>query len=405
MESTAATNVAPVPEAEGKVEQNITPWEVESGESGIDYNKLIDQFGCTPIDEALLQRMERVTGKPVHPWLKRGLFFSHRALNEILDAAEAKQPFYLYTGRGPSSEALHLGHMIPFMFTKYLQDAFDVPLVIQMTDDEKFLWKDLTLEEAHRLTYENVKDIIAVGFDPRKTFIFSDLEYVGHMYPNIVKIQKCVTTSQVKAIFGFTDSDNIGKYAYPAVQAAPSFSSSFPHIFGRNSNVRCLIPCAIDQDPFFRMTRDVAPRIGFLKPAVIHSKFFPALQGPKTKMSASTPGSAIFMTDKPDEIKRKVAKYAFSGGRETVEEHRRLGGNCDVDVPYQYLSIFCFDDSKLNRIREEYSSGRMLTGEIKKELVDVLTPIVLEHQRARLAVTDEVVKTFLTPRRLEFGKN
>jgi tryptophanyl-tRNA synthetase len=100
-----------------------------------------------------------------------------------------------------------------------------------------------------------------------------------------------------------------------------------------------------------------------------------------------------------------VAKYAFSGGRETVEEHRRLGGNCDVDVPYQYLSIFCFDDSKLNRIREEYSSGRMLTGEIKKELVDVLTPIVLEHQRARLAVTDEVVKTFLTPRRLEFGKN
>jgi tryptophanyl-tRNA synthetase len=42
-----------------------------------------------------------------------------RALNEILDAAEAKQPFYLYTGRGPSSEALHLGHMIPFMFTKY----------------------------------------------------------------------------------------------------------------------------------------------------------------------------------------------------------------------------------------------------------------------------------------------
>ncbi len=49
-----------------------------------------------------------------------------------------------------------------------------------MTDDEKFLWKDLTLEDAHRLTYQNAKDIIAVGFDPRKTFIFSDLEYVGY---------------------------------------------------------------------------------------------------------------------------------------------------------------------------------------------------------------------------------
>jgi len=382
-------------------EQVVTPWDVVGV---IDYNKLIDQFGCTAIDDSLLERMERITGKPVHPWLRRGLFFSHRALEEILSAAEAGEPFYLYTGRGPSSEALHLGHMIPFMFTKWLQDAFDVPLVIQMTDDEKFLWKDLTLAEAHRLAYENAKDIIAVGFDPRKTFIFSDLEYVGHMYPNIVKIQKCVTESQVRGIFGFDSSDNIGKFSYPAIQAAPSFSSSFPHIFGPSSKVRCLVPCAIDQDPFFRMTRDVAPRLGFLKPAVIHSKFFPALQGPKTKMSASTPISAIFMTDTPEEIKKKVQKYAFSGGQETVEEHRRLGGNCDIDVPYQYMSIFCFDDGKLKRIREEYSSGRMLTGEIKNELVQELVPIILEHQRRRAAVTDNDVKAFFTPRRLEFGK-
>lgn len=55
---------------------------------------------------------------------------------------------------------------------------FNVPLVIQMTDDEKFLWKDLQLEEAHRLAYENAKDIIACGFDFRKTFIFSDLDYM-----------------------------------------------------------------------------------------------------------------------------------------------------------------------------------------------------------------------------------
>jgi len=389
-------------QASTKVEQEVTPWEVVAGEEGIDYDKLIIQFGSVPIDKSLLERIERVTGKPVHPWLRRGLFFSHRSLNEVLDAVEAGKPFYLYTGRGPSSEALHLGHMIPFIFTKYLQDVFDVPLVIQMTDDEKFLWKDLTLEEAHRLTYENAKDIIAVGFDPRKTFIFSDLDYVGHMYRNIVKIEKCVTASQVKGIFGFTDSDNIGKYSYPAIQAAPSFSSSFPHIFGANSNFHCLIPCAIDQDPFFRMTRDVAPRLGFLKPAVIHSKFFPALQGPKTKMSASVPMSAIFMTDTQKQVDEKVKKYAFSGGRDTIEEHRRLGGNPDVDVAYQYLSIFLYDDDKLKHIHDEYKSGRMLTSGIKKELVDVIMPLILEHQRARAAITDDVVRAFLTPRRLQF---
>lgn len=76
-----------------------------------------------------------------HPWLRRGIFFSHRDFEQILDLYEQKKPFYLYTGRGPSSDALHMGHLIPFMFTKWLQDTFDVPLVIQMTDDEKYLWK------------------------------------------------------------------------------------------------------------------------------------------------------------------------------------------------------------------------------------------------------------------------
>lgn len=84
--------------------------------------------------------------------------------------------------------------------------------------------------------------------------------------------------NQVRSIFGLTESDNIGKIAFPAVQAAPSFPDSFPHMFGTRKDLRCLIPCAIDQDPYFRMTRDVAGRLGHHKPALIMSKFFPALQ-------------------------------------------------------------------------------------------------------------------------------
>ena len=87
-----------------------------------------------------------------------------------------------------------------------------------------------------------------------------------------------VTMNMVRSIFGLTESDNIGKISFPAVQAAPSFSNSFPHIFGKRKDLRCLIPCAIDQDPYFRMTRDVAPKLGHHKPALLMSKFFPALQ-------------------------------------------------------------------------------------------------------------------------------
>jgi len=279
-----------------------------------------------------------------------------------------------------------------------MQDAFNVPLVVQMTDDEKFLWKNLPLEDCRKYTIENAKDIIASGLDINKTFIFSDCEYVGTMYPNIVRIQKCVTMNQVRGIFGLGESDNIGKIAFPAIQAAPAFSSSFPHIFGTEKSVPCLIPCAIDQDPYFRMTRDVAPRIGYLKPSLISSKFFPALQGHQTKMSASSTQSAIFLTDTKKQITQKI-NQAYSGGQDTAELQRKLGARLEVDVPYQYLTFFLEDENKLQEIGRKYSSGEMLTGEVKQILIETLWELVQRHQEARNRVTEDVVRTFMTPRK------
>jgi hypothetical protein len=122
-------------------EQVVTPWEVEA-ENGVDYDKLIQTFGSQAISEELIARVERVTGRRAHHWLRKGIFFSHRDLKEVLDLYEAGKPFYLYTGRGPSSGSLHFGHLVPFIFTKWLQDTFNVPLVIQLTDDEKSLFKE-----------------------------------------------------------------------------------------------------------------------------------------------------------------------------------------------------------------------------------------------------------------------
>jgi len=399
-----------VPAQEAPVEEKdddfVDPWNVVSkSDKGVDYDKLIKRFGSSKVDDELVARFEKVTGRKAHHLLRRGIFFSHRDLHFILNQYEKGNPFFLYTGRGPSSTSIHMGHLIPFLFTKWLQEVFDVPLVIQLTDDEKFLWKDLKMDETIRLANENAKDIIALGFDVNKTFIFSDLHFIGQcpsFYQNMIRIQKCVTFNQVKGIFGFGDSDCIGKIGFPATQAAPSFSSSFPFIFGNAKNVPCLIPCAIDQDPYFRMTRDVAPRLGYLKPALIHSTFFPALQGAQTKMSASDVNSSIFLTDTPKNIKTKINKYAFSGGQVSVELHRQLGGNCDVDIAYQYLTFFLDDDDKLAEYRRKYTAGEMLTGELKAELIALLTPIVVAHQEARKQVTDDVVKQFMTPRALNF---
>lgn len=387
-----------------KEEDVVDPWTVESAsEKGIDYERLIVKFGSQRITDEIKQRMQRLIQKPLHHFITRDIFFSHRDMDPLLDLYEKKTPFYLYTGRGPSSEAMHLGHLIPFYMTKWLQDAFNVPLVIQMTDDEKFLWRDLTPEKTYELAHENAKDIIACGFDVNKTFIFSDFDYVnGEFYKMVCRIQKLVTFNQAKAIFGFDGSSNIGQVAFPAIQAAPSFSGVFPQIFKGHQKIPCFIPCAIDQDPYFRMTRDAAPRMGLLKPALIHSKFFPALQGPKSKMSSSVETSSIFLTDTPEQIRDKINKYAYSGGQDTVEEHKKKGGNCDVDVSFQYLRFFLEDDAKLEQIRKDYTSGRMLTAQLKQELITVLQKIVAQHQERRAQVTDDMVKTFMTPRKLDF---
>ncbi len=111
--------------------------------------------------------------------------------------------------------------------------------------------------------------------------------------------------------------------------------------------------------------------------------------------------SAIFVTDTKKQIEKKV-QGSFSGGGKDLAEHREKGGNCDIDVPFQYLTFFLESDEELEHIRVEYTAGRMTTGEIKRKLIDTIVPIVTAHQDAKKNVTPEMVKAFMTPRRLTF---
>ncbi|VVB98544.1 Tryptophan--tRNA ligase [uncultured archaeon] len=348
----------------------VNPWEV-SGE--VDYDKLIKEFGTRKIDEKLKERLGKDAGE-LHYMLRRNYFFSHRDLDLALEDHEKKKGFFLYTGRGPSGP-MHLGHLIPLMFTKWMQEKFGANLYIEITDDEKFLVKQgMAWEDTQKYSRENILDMIAVGLDPKKTFIFKDSEYVKNVYPLLLKVAKKTTFSTAKAVFGFADSSNIGIIFYPAYQVVPTFFE----------NKRCLIPAAIDQDPYWRIQRDVAEGLGFYKTAAIHSKFLPPLTGPTGKMSSSVAETAIWLGDDEKTVKNKINKYAFSGGRTTVEEHRKLGGNPDVDVSYQWLSIFLEpDDAKLKKIHDDYRSGKMLTGELKQILIEKINKFLSSHREKR----------------------
>ncbi len=357
----------------------VTPWHVEGK---IDYDKLIKQFGTEKITNDLLTRVTKLAGED-HFMLRRGIFFSHRDFKTILDEYEKGNKFFLYTGRGPSGHT-HIGHMVPWVFAKWLQDKFNVNMYFQLTDDEKFYSKqDLSLEETKKFAYENALDFIALGFKPENTKIIIDTRNIQTLYPIAAQVAKKINFSNTKAVFGFTNDTNIGMIFYTSLQSAPCFIEDKP----------VLIPLGVDQDPHFRLTRDVAPKIGKLKPALIHNIMIPSLQGPGGKMSASEENTTIYTTDSPEVVKKKINKYAFSGGQSDVEQHRKEGGNPDIDVSYQYLRIFFEpDDNALKKIHDDYKSGKMLTGELKAILIEKINNFLKIHQENREKARDEIDK-------------
>lgn len=471
-----------------KDESTLTPWEVKGK---INYMAQIEKFGTNPIDGSLIKRWEQVTKMKAHRFIRRGIVFSNQDINRVLDCVEKGIPIYIYTGRGPSSESMHIGHLVPFILTRYLQEALNCIVVIQMSDDEKFLFKDGTkpkdLEYYHNLSYKNAKDIMACGFEKDKTLIFSNLESNrGYLYFNNVLIMKSTNMNQIKSTYGLgetlppkvlavlnehmellkkqTPNDevsstireieattkkytgdsaaSVGQCAWPAFQCGPAFPTSFTEVFIKsiksalqNKNMpeevaknmkrvlgqllgartqkatpcdmMCLVPMAIDQAPYFRMARDVSQDLLCQKPAVIHSEFLPGLKQSSGKMSSTATNaetSTLFLDMKPDEVEKIIKRNAFSGGKDSLEEHRKSGGDIKIDIPYQYLSYFVEDDEELRKIAKAYSDGDMTSSEIKSLAANIVSEVIRNHQQKKSEITDaDVTEFFNWDRTLDIG--
>lgn len=369
-------------------EFKVTPYEVEGK---IDYNKLVKDFGVEKLDKKTLDRIKK-HAKELHLFLRRGVFFAHRDLNWLLDEYEKGNKFFLYTGRASSKGGrVHLGHLIPWIMCKWLQDKFGVEMWFQFPDEEKFLYNpELSLQDTEKATLEDMLDIIALGFKPENTKFLIDTKNANLMYREACKVAKKITFSMVKSSFGFNDSTNIGSIFYTSMQAVPAF---LPSVL-KGKNIPCLIPLGIDQDTHFRISRDVMPKLGYYKPAIMHNVFLPPLSGMGGKMAASSSSDqSIFTTDSPEEVKKKINKYAFSGGKDTLEEHRKHGGNPDIDISFQYLKMFFEpDDEKLAKIEKDYREGKLLSGELKAILIEKINSFLKVHQQNREKAKKEIDK-------------
>ena len=368
----------------------VTPYEVRGR---IDYERLRERFGTQALTDDLLGRIRAKAGGSLHPLLARGIYYSHRDLGWILDEYDRGRPFVLYSGRGPSGP-LHTSHLVPFDLCQWLQRTFRVPIYLQLTDDEKFwLRPKLTRAETASWARENLLDLLAVGFDPALTHVFVDSRSIAALYPLATEAAKRIPYSTAKAVFGFPPSTNIGLVFYTALQTAPSFYASW--VEGRP--VPCLIPCGIDQDPHFRITRDIAEGLGYPKPALLHSQMLPGLLGPDRVMSTTgdVPENAVFLNDGPKVVARKIRK-AFTGGRASVEEQRRLGATPEIcSVWAAWRSKFAPDDGEFQRITDDCRSGALLCGECKERLIGKTQSFLEAHAERRAEVASWAESTII----------
>ncbi|WP_247730458.1 tryptophan--tRNA ligase [Halovivax limisalsi] len=341
---------------------------------GTDYAKLIDQFGADPLTDTQIDRL------PDHPAIRRRTFYAGRDVDRYLAAAAAGDPHAIVTGVGPSG-SLHLGHVLPLYLAKRFQDATGATVYLPLSDDEKLFSRDLDFETIGEYTRENLRDVLAVGFDPERTRIVVDTADADVIYPIAASLAARLTPATVEAVYG--ESDNVGMGFYPAVQATHLL---LPQLVGGRQPT--LVPIAVDQDPHVRVSRDLADAeaLPVEKPGALLSRFLPGLDGPG-KLSSSDDAPTIELTDDRATVAETIRTHAYTGGRATVAEHRERGGDPTVDIPFQYLRyLFEPDDDELARIERAYREGDLLSGELKQLAIDRIADVLEAHQVRRKAL-------------------
>jgi tryptophanyl-tRNA synthetase len=336
---------------------------------------LVRDFGAKPVAD--------LHDLPDFYTFQRGLFHSHRDLDKFMAALKRKQKCAIVSGFNASG-SIHIGHKIVFDTNLYFQREYDCDVFIPISDDESYIAGKVKnqrqgLENAMKLA----KQLLAFGFDPTKTHFIIDQLYTN-IYNYAIKYSTGTTMNQINASFGYEFCKNPGLFFYPLIQTAHVL---FPMDEFKYDMV--LVPVGPDEDVHLRISRDIAPKFGLNKAAIIHSVFLPGIT--RSKMSTSRPETAIFLSDTPKQIKKKANK-AFSGGCPTMQEHREKGGNCDNDVACIYLSSFLLDQEETDEVTSKFTNGELLCGDVKKLFGEKLVECISVFQQQLSEITDEQVQ-------------
>jgi len=340
-----------------------------------DYTKAIKDFGLEVFTPGMFPEPNRV--------MRRGVVFAGRDLKIIARCIKEKKPFYALSGIMPTNEQIHLGNKIVVENLAYFQKHGATTFIL-IADLEAAAARGVSLEEGRKRALEfHIPAYLALGLDPKKTIFYfqSDNKEVVHF---AYEAAKKITLNEFKAIYGNADPGRIMSAVTQVGDVIyPQFKERMPGI----------IPVGLDQDPHIRLARDVVNRMRkkkFFAVSSLYHKYTPSLDG-SIKMSKSKPESCISLPEDPKLVCKKI-KRALTGGRDTLEEHRKLGAVIEKDMVFELLKVHLIeDDAELDRIYQDYKSGKMTSGELKELACKKMTEFMNDFM-AKLKEYKKIVK-------------
>ncbi len=223
---------------------NIDPW---SSEQSTDYDRMIEQFGLTPMD----------IGSLPNPGMlhRRGIVFAHRDMDVITDSITQGNPFGVLTGLMPSGR-MHLGHSMVIEQVRWFQEQ-GADVTVAVADLEALATRGTSLSNGRETALrEYVLNYAALGLDPENTNV-----YFQSSRPEVQRLAftlgKRTNLSELDAIYGFGGDTNLAHVQAPLVQVGDIVHPQLDDFGGLRPIV---VPVGVDQDPHLRLTRDITQK-------------------------------------------------------------------------------------------------------------------------------------------------
>ena len=341
-----------------------------------DYERLYKEFGIDPF-EPLLSKVPNPSF-----YMRRGIIFGHRDFNRILNAIHKHEEFAVLSGIKPTGE-FHLGTLMTAKEIIYFQQQ-GAQTFYCIADIEAYEDNNVSFEKSERIAVDNVADLLALGLDPKRTYIYRQSEEIRVKDLAII-FGRPVTLATMKAIYG---ERHIGLYLSALIQAGDILLPQLEDFGGPKPTI---IPVGVDQDPHIRFTRDLAQKFHrkykFILPSSTYHKLMKGLDG-SLKMSKRQM-NYFTLHDSPETIAKRISN-SFTGGRATVKEQQELGGIPEICPVYEIcLFHFIKDNDKITKIYHDCKTGRLLCGEHKKQTIERVLEFVKEHRRKKKKFIDK----------------